>query len=135
MSCPVKMKFSSPQADVFVPRGSAPEAALARVTHLCVAAHPDDIEIMAYSGICDALARADGGFGGVIVTDGAGSPRSGPYAAFTDEQMRIVRRGEQREAARLGNYAIQIQLGHPSADVKRPGHAGVAGDLAAIFAG
>ncbi len=130
-----RMKFSSPQADIYVPRGSAPEEALARVTHLCVAAHPDDIEIMAYAGICDALARADGGFGGVVVTDGAGSPRSGPYAAYTDEQMRTVRRNEQREAAQLGDYAIQIQLGHPSSDVKRPGHAGLAGDLAAIFAG
>jgi len=130
-----RMKFSSPQADVYVPRGSAPDAALSRVTHLCIAAHPDDIEIMAYAGICDALARADGAFGGVVVTDGAGSPRSGPCAACTDEQMRNVRRDEQREAARLGDYAIQIQLGHPSSDVKRPGHAGVAADLAAIFAG
>src|SRR5690606_1063807 len=35
----------------------------------------------------------------------------------------------------LGRYAIQLQLAHPSADVKRPGHPGVAADLAAIFAG
>ena len=135
MSYAGRMNFSSPQADIYVPRGSAPETALASVTHLCVAAHPDDIEIMAYAGICDALARTDGGFGGVVVTDGTGSPRSGSYAAYTDEQIRAVRRTEQREAARLGDYAIQIQLGHPSSDVKRAGNAGVAGDLAAIFAG
>ena len=129
------MKFSSPEADVYVPGGGAPGEALSRVTHLCVAAHQDDIEIMAYAGICEALERADGAFGGVVVTNGAGSPRAGPYAAHSDEQMRSVRREEQREAARLGKYAIQIQLGHPSSDVKRPGHTGVTADLAAIFAG
>jgi LmbE family N-acetylglucosaminyl deacetylase len=129
------MKFSLPQADVYVPGVGSPEAALSRVTHLCIAAHPDDIEIMAYAGICEALARVDGAFGGVVLTNGAGSPRSGPYAAYTDEQMQGVRREEQREAARIGDYAIQIQLGHPSADVKVRGHPGVAADLASIFAG
>jgi hypothetical protein len=33
------MKFSQPQADVYVPSGIDPAAALARTTHLCVAAH------------------------------------------------------------------------------------------------
>ena len=42
------MKFSNPTADVYVPDPSfSPEEALRRVTHLCVAAHQDDIEIMA----------------------------------------------------------------------------------------
>jgi LmbE family N-acetylglucosaminyl deacetylase len=49
--------------------------------------------------------------------------------------MREIRRDEQRTAARLGNYSIQIQLGHASADVKRPAHPGVSADLAEIFAG
>jgi LmbE family N-acetylglucosaminyl deacetylase len=128
------VKFSHPQADIFVPNPAlAPEAALARVTHLCVGAHQDDIEIMAQSGISDCLGRTDRAFGGVVVTNGAGSPRSGAYASHSDEQMRAVRREEQREAARLGQYAIQLQLAHPSADVRRPGNAGVAGDLAAVF--
>ncbi len=130
------MRFSRAEADVFTPDGAAPESGLARVTHLCVAAHQDDIEILAHDGICDCLDQPDGkAFGGVVVTNGAGSPRSGPYAQFSDEQMQAVRREEQREAARLGGYAIQLQLAHPSADVKTPGHAGVAADLAAIFSG
>ena len=130
------MKFSHPKADVYVPDGRSPEAALARVTHLCVAAHQDDIEILAHDGICDCLDQpATKAFGGVVVTNGAGSPRTGPYANHTDEQMQEVRRQEQRKAARLGSYAIQLQLAHPSADVKRPGHVGVASDLAAIFGG
>lgn len=130
------MKFSHPQADVFVPDPAlAPEEALRRVTHLCVGAHQDDIEIMAQSGISDCLDRPGEAFGGVVVTNGAGSPRSGAYASYSDEQMQAVRREEQREAARLGRYSIQIQLAHASADVRRAGHAGVAGDLAAIFSG
>ncbi len=127
------MNFSRPEADVFTPDGGEAGAALARVTHLCVAAHQDDIEIMAHAGICDCLEAPGLAFGGVVVTDGGGSSRSGPYAAFSDEQMREVRREEQRQAARLGRYAIQIQLAHPSADVKRPGHPGVGTDLGLIF--
>src|SRR5476649_1040872 len=107
------MNFSRADADVFLPAGGEAAATLASVTHLCVAAHQDDIEIMAHAGLCDCLddptRRAFGG---------AGAPRSGPYASFTDDQMRAVRREEQRRAATLGNYAIQIQLAHPSADVK-----------------
>lgn len=130
------LTFSNSQADVFVPAGGDAAAALGRVTHLCVAAHQDDIEILAYDGICDCLeAPARRAFGGVVVTNGAGSPRAGAYAGFTDERMRETRREEQRAAARLGGYAVQIQLAHPSADVKRPGHAGVAADLATIFGG
>jgi LmbE family N-acetylglucosaminyl deacetylase len=129
------VNFSRPQADIYVPDASlSPEEALRRVTHLCIGAHQDDIEIMAQSGISDCL-EGRGFFGGVVVTNGAGSPRTGSYSSYSDEQMQAVRRQEQREAARLGSYSIQIQLAHPSSDVKRPGHPGVASDLAAIFSG
>ena len=47
------MKLHNQHADVFVPDGSDPDAALARTTHLCVSAHQDDIEIMAYHGIVE----------------------------------------------------------------------------------
>jgi LmbE family N-acetylglucosaminyl deacetylase len=128
------MNFSHPLADVYVPGGQlSPDTALATVTHLCVGAHQDDIEIMAHAGICDCLDTPGKAFGGVVVTNGAGSSRTGPYAAYTDEQMQTVRRDEQRKAADLGRYAIQLQLAHPSGDVKRPGHPGVAADLRAIF--
>lgn len=128
------MKFSHPGADVFVPEpGAAPLEVLRKVTHLCVAAHQDDIEIMAQSGISDCLDLPGKAFGGVVVTDGAGSPRSGAYRSHSDEQMRGIRKDEQREAARLGKYAIQIQLAHASADVKRSGHPGLSADLATLF--
>jgi len=128
------MKLSQPQADIYLSAGDiSPEAALARVTHLCVAAHQDDIEIMAHAGISDCLETPERAFGGVVVTNGSGSPRTGTYAHMTDAEMQKVRRNEQRAAARLGRYAIQLQLAHPSAAVKSPGNADVAHDLAAIF--
>jgi LmbE family N-acetylglucosaminyl deacetylase len=130
------VNFSNLGADVFVPDAAqSPEEALRRVTHLCIGAHQDDIEIMAQSGISDCLGIPGKAFGGVVVTNGAGSPRTGAFASYTDQQMLAVRREEQREAARLGHYAIQLQLSHPSADVKDPAHKGVAADLLAIFSG
>lgn len=130
------MKLSNTQADIYVPGDDATaEQALARVTHLCLGAHQDDIEIMAHAGISDCLDTPGKAFGGVVVTNGAGSPRTGPYAHLTDEQMQGVRREEQRKAAKMGRYAIQLQLAHPSSVVKTPGHPGVAFDLATIFGG
>ncbi len=130
------MKFSNPQTDIFVPDASPPEAALARVTHLAIGAHADDLEIMAHSGIAHCLDHPDrAAFGGVVITNGAGSARTGPYADRTDEEMQAIRRHEQREAARLGRYAVQIQLAHPSSAVKSGEAAtGVVADLAAILA-
>jgi len=129
------MKFSHPAADVFVPdSGVAPEAALARTTHLCVAAHQDDIEIMAYHGIADCFGQPDKWFSGVIVTNGAGSSRTGIYGSYTDAQMQAVRLQEQRKAAVVGEYSIQIQLSHPSSAVKDKANAAVQSDLTSIVA-
>jgi LmbE family N-acetylglucosaminyl deacetylase len=130
------MKFSHPAADVLVPAGDLPaDQALARTTHLCVAAHQDDIEIMAQDAINACFGSAGRFFTGVVVTDGAGASRSGPYAKFTDDELRKERRQEQRRAALLGRYNLQVQLAHPSAEVRQPGRPGLAADLAAIFGG
>lgn len=130
------MKFSHPKADVFVPKAATtPEEALSNVTHLCVGAHQDDLEIMAYAGIAIALDQAGKAFGGVVVTNGGGSSRTGAYAHFTDEQMQDIRREEQRKAAEMGRYAIQIQLAHPSSEVKKPHKSDVVSDLVEIFSG
>jgi LmbE family N-acetylglucosaminyl deacetylase len=128
------MKFSAPAADVYVPDGSSIAAALARTTHLCLAAHQDDIEIMAYHGIAECLGRRERWFTGVVLTDGSGSPRAGKFAKYTDEQMKAVRRAEQRKAAKLGQYSAVIQLAHPSTVVKSAKSTAVRDDLAAILA-
>lgn len=129
------MKFSRPEADVFLPAGGDAAQALARTTHLCVIAHQDDIEINAYPAVAECLGRADRFFTGVVMTNGAGSARTGKFAHVIDAQMQVIRRDEQRAAAVLGNYNLQLQLAHPSSDVKQAGHAGVTADLAAIFGG
>lgn len=127
------MNFHNPNADLFVPDGAAAEAALARTTHLCITAHQDDIEIMAYHGIGECFGQKDKWFTGVVVTNGAGSPRSGIYGGYTDDEMQKVRLIEQRKAAYVGEYACQIQLGFPSSMVKNPKEPAVINDLAAIL--
>jgi len=109
-----------------------PEA-LERTTHLCVGAHQDDQEFMAYHGIAECFGSPDKWFTGVCMTNGGGSARSGPYARYSDEEMMAVRRGEQRKAATIGEYACQIQLVHPSACIKDPANEDVFEDLRQIF--
>ena len=70
------MKFSRPDADIYVPDGDDADKALARTTHLCVIAHQDDIEINAYPAVAECYGKADKFFTGVTVTNGAGSPRA-----------------------------------------------------------
>jgi LmbE family N-acetylglucosaminyl deacetylase len=127
------MQFQQPNADFFVPDGAPPSDALARTTHLCIAAHQDDIEIMAYHGIAECFGSPDRWFTGVIVTNGAGSPRTGIYGDYTDEAMQKVRVLEQRKAAYVGEYACQIQLGFTSAQVKNPKETAVVEDLTRIL--
>jgi LmbE family N-acetylglucosaminyl deacetylase len=127
------MQFHQSNADFFVPDGTAPQEAMARSTHLCIAAHQDDIEIMAYHGVAACFGRTDRWFGGVIVTNGAGSPRSGIYGSYTDEQMQKVRVLEQRKAAYVGEYGFQAQLGFTSSQVKNPKETAVVEDLAKIL--
>jgi LmbE family N-acetylglucosaminyl deacetylase len=127
------MQFHQPNADFFVPDGTAAEQALARTTHLCIAAHQDDIEIMAYHGIAECFGLSDRWFSGVVVTNGAGSPRSGIYGAYADEEMQKVRVQEQRKAAYVGEYGFQAQLGFTSSQVKNPKETVVVEDIARIL--
>lgn len=114
------MNFSQPKADLYIPDGCPEPEALARTTHLGVGAHQDDLEFMAFHGILAGYGSPDQWFGGVTCTDGAGSARTGDFAAYTDEQMKEVRREEQRTAADLGEYGFMAQLDLPSSKIKDP---------------
>jgi LmbE family N-acetylglucosaminyl deacetylase len=127
------MKLTKKTADVFIPDGTPLEPALARTTHLGVGAHQDDLEFMAVHGILACFGRADRAFCGVTCTDGAGSSRAGVYADYTDEQMKAVRRVEQRTAAMVGRYGAMLQLDFTSKEVKARDNAAVAADLAEIL--
>ena len=112
------MNFSLPTAEIFVPDGVPAAEALMRTTHLCVAAHQDDIEIMAAAPILECFQRGDAWFTGAVMTDGRGSPRDGLYGQYSDEEMRETRIREQRKAAYLGEYAAQVLLDFPSRVIK-----------------
>jgi LmbE family N-acetylglucosaminyl deacetylase len=127
------MLFHNSHADLFVPDGLETAAALARTTHLAIAAHQDDIEIMAYHGIAECFGRPDLWLTGVVVTNGAGSSRDGIYIAYTDAEMQKVRLQEQRKAAYIGEYACQVQLGYSSAQVKNHAESAVVEDLQQIL--
>jgi LmbE family N-acetylglucosaminyl deacetylase len=127
------MTFRHPRHDLFIPDGTEPEAALRRVTHLGIVSHQDDLEIAAYHGITECFHAEDRWFGGVVVTNGSGSPRKGDYASYTDEEMQEVRRVEQRKAAYVGEYAFAAQLAYPSAVVKDPAQEDLVADLKLIL--
>jgi len=129
------MQLKNPDAEVFVPDGSSLTEALARTTHLAVGAHQDDIEFMALHGILSCFGRADLWFSGITITHGGGSPRSGPYEHYSDEEMRGVRAAEQRKAALIGDYACQVQLGFPSSVVKDGSNDEVTVFLKGLFEG
>lgn len=128
------MKLHNPEADIFVPDGSSIDAALARTTHLAVVAHQDDIEIMAYHGVAACFGNPEQWLTGIVVSDGAGSSRTGIYKSYTDEEMKKVRIREQRKAAYVGEYSCQLQLGYPSAAVKNPANRTLRDELGSLFA-
>jgi LmbE family N-acetylglucosaminyl deacetylase len=98
-----------------------------------IAAHADDLEIMAMGGILACFGNPEKWFTGVVVTNGAGSPRDGLYGAYTDEQMQAVRRMEQKKAAFAGEYSALAFLDYPSAAVKDGANRGPGNDLKALL--
>jgi len=128
------MELHNSGAEIYVADGSSADAALARTTHLGVSAHQDDLELMAYHGILECFGKPDKGFAGVTVTNGAGSPRDGLYARYTDDEMQVIRRKEQKKAAYVGEYSAHVFLDYSSGAVKDARNAHVVGDLKQIIA-
>jgi LmbE family N-acetylglucosaminyl deacetylase len=122
-----------PTAEIFIPDGLPIELALSRTTHMAIAAHQDDIEIMAAEPILACFQQEEKWFTGVIVSDGRGSPRDGIYANYSDEDMRNVRFKEQKKAAFIGEYAAQVMLDYPSRIVKDGNDHQVSDDLVLLF--
>lgn len=127
------MTFHQPAAQLFIPDGKVAPEALARVTHLGIGAHQDDLEFMAFHGILACYQKDAEWFGGVTCTNGAGSARIGPYARYSDEQIRAIRREEQNLAAQIGQYGAMIQLDYPSSAVKSAKETALRDDLIAVL--
>lgn len=127
------MTFAKPDADIYVPDKRDIETAFRRVTHLGIGAHQDDLEFMAFHGIAACHELPEPAFGGVVCTDGSGSARSGAYAGQSGEAIRDVRQREQRAAADLGRYAVMVQLGYPSPELRDGGCGALEADLRKIL--
>lgn len=127
------MKLYHPTAELLIPDDVSREMALGRITHLGIGAHQDDLEFMAFHGIMECYQRDDRWFGGVTCTNGSGSARLGPYAAFTDEEMMKVRRNEQNDAARIGEFGAMFQLDYSSAEIKNAADRHLQDDLKQIL--
>jgi len=119
---------------IYIPFGGDEKQALASTTHLAFGAHQDDVEIMAQHGVLTCFGRKDRNFSAVILTDGAGSPRTGGfYGDFTNEEMREVRITEQKRAAAVGDYAALVLLNYTSEAVKNPKERSVVEDIKNIL--
>ncbi len=127
------MKLHRETAEIFVPDGTPVEAALARTMYMAVGAHQDDLEIMAFDGILKGFQCDTCWFTGVVVTNGAGSPRADLYGDYTDAEMQVVRRREQKKAAVIGEYGAQVLLDYPSAVLKDSADPGPVEDLCGLF--
>lgn len=127
------MKLHQETAEIYIPDQEVEEKALSRTTHLCLAAHQDDIEIMAAQPILECFQQIDKWFAGVVVTDGRGSPRDLLYKDYSDEDMRVVRFKEQRKAAYIGEYSAQVILDFPSKIVKDPSNREPVEDIIALL--
>lgn len=127
------MNLANSTASVFVPNDEPIDTALARVTHLGIGAHQDDLEFMAFHGIEACYRQYDQWFGGITCTNGAGSSRTGLYEDYSDNEMCEVRRREQEQAAVVGEYAAMIQLDYPSSSMKDLSNRSPIEDLAAII--
>ncbi len=127
------MDLHNPQAQIFVPDDTPEDEAIRRTTHLGVGCHPDDLEILAYPGILECFGSNEQWFGGITVTNGSGSAREGIYANYTDEEMIVVRRQEQKKAAMVGEYAFMALLDYPSSVVKDASNEAPVNDLKRVI--
>ncbi len=112
------MKFNKKTAELYIPDRKTIEDAIKQTTHMSIAAHQDDLEIMAYDGILKCFGNEQNWFFGVVVTNGSGSARNGIYEDYTDEQMIQIRRVEQKKAADIGEFGALALLDYSSKETK-----------------
>ena len=76
--------------EIYIPSGISEDKAL-ETTHLAIAAHHDDIEIMAYDGILIALEKTISILQ-ALLHQRCRKPKKRIYAHYTDEQCRLSER-------------------------------------------
>ena len=116
------------KAEIYVFDGVSEEEAVTRTYCMGISSHQDDVELMCWPGILDCFGKKDKWFSAVVVTNGSGSPRTGLYADYSDEEMMAVRRLEQKKAAFVGEYGSLTMLNYSSSEVKDPEETSVIDD-------
>jgi len=129
----MEMNLHNKTAEVYIPDDFSINNALERTTHLAIAAHPDDIEIIAAGPIIECFKVPDLWFTGIVVTSGRNSPRSGKFQDFSDDEMRLVRIQEQKIAAQIGQYGALVLLDYESESVKDSNQQSVIDDITRLF--
>ncbi|MFA5860015.1 MAG: PIG-L family deacetylase [Elusimicrobiota bacterium] len=127
------MEFKNKTAELYIPDGKPETDAVKRTTHIALSAHQDDIEIMAYHGVLECFGQIDKWFFGVTVTDGAGSARDNIYKNFTDDDMKRIRKNEQKKAAYVGEYGAMAMLNYTSSQVKDAVNPDVIADIKTLL--
>lgn len=105
--------------DIFYP-DQKNKGMLHQATHVAIVAHADDIEIGCYPAIEECLGQGDKHLVGAVMTNGRGCPTTGPFADLCEAQMIEIRRQEQREAAKMGQYLAVLQFPYESSEVADP---------------
>ncbi len=131
------MLLNNEQASLYVPGRGECRAQSAEIladllgstTHLGIGAHPDDVEFMVWQGILQCYQDEHHRFASIVITNGQGSSRVGPYAHYSDEQMVAVRREEQHRVADAGGYSVSVSLGYTSAELRQTAVDNVCADL------
>jgi len=127
------MKLKNPKAEIYIPNGIQEVEAIEKTTHMAIGAHQDDVEVMAYDGILKCFGSDKNNFLAIIVTDGAGSPRSGIYSDYTDEDMQAIRKTEQKKAAIIGEYIALAMLDYPSKAAKDTNNKDIVQELESLI--
>lgn len=128
------MDFYKKSAEIFARDSSEIYAVLKRTTSLAIAAHQDDVEIMAFKGVLEARNRPDEYFTALICTDGAGSAREKKFKKTDAQELKNIRKIEQKNAAEKGNYNALIMLDHKSVEIKDKNNQNLFSDFEKIFA-
>jgi len=105
------MKYKKSDANIYIPSGKAESSILSEINFLGIAAHQDDLEIIAFPGILDAYNNKSKYFGGIVCTDGV--PRNSNNA----REINKIRKNEQKKAADIGKYGFVIQLDYSSDEI------------------
>ena len=122
------LRFNKEGAELYIPDGADMETAFKRTTCMAIAAHHDDIEIMAYHGILNCFGKEDEWFfGGLppMAREAGGMTYTKLYRRRNEGHSQK----EQKKSAYVGEYSAVAMLNYKSSEVKDPNNDDVVSEL------